>query len=187
MQSILILLSSILVFITYLIYEWGIVVGKTKPHRTTRLVLLIITAIGAASLIASQDRVAVWFIGICALQSVVVFLLSLKYGVGGWAKTDLICLGIAIIGIVIWKVTNNPALGLYASIIADFSGMIPALIKTYRRPDSEYYLSYIFDIVAAVLTLLAITSWKVEGFAYPLYIAIINSVMLFLIIRPEKK
>ena len=171
--------------ITYLIYGWSIVVGKTRPHRTTRFVLLLITSLGVASLFAGQDRVAIWLIGVCAVGALVIFLLSLKYGMGGWAKIDIACLIIAIIGIVVWQVTDSPVLGLYASVLADFVGMFPALIKTYRLPHTEYYLSYIFDISAALFTLLAIQKWEVQGFAYPLYIFIINSIMLILIIRPN--
>lgn len=183
MQNLLILISSILVFLSYLIYEWSIVVGKTKPHRTTRFVSLMITALGASSLFAVHDRVAFYLLAICAVQSLVVFLLSFKWGMGGWAKIDIACLVIALIGVTVWKLTDNPALGLFASVAADFVGMIPALIKTYRRPETEYWLSYIFDISAAIFTLLAIQKWQPVGFVYPLYIAVINIVMLTLIFR----
>jgi len=150
-------------------------------------VLLLITALGTASLFANQDRVAIWFLSICAVCSLIIFLLSLKYGMGGWEKIDILCLVIAIIGIVVWQITDSPALGLYASILADFVGMIPALIKTYRLPHTEYYLSYIFDVSAALFTLLAIQKWEIEGYAYPMYIFVINSIMLLLILRPKNK
>ena len=185
MQQAFILISSILVFCSYLIYEWSIVVGKTKPHRTTRLVILIISILGTYSLFAVHDRVAFWLLLICAIQSAVVFLMSFKWGMGGWAKIDIVCLLIALIGIVVWKLTNNPALGLFAAVTADFVGMIPALIKTYRLPHTEYWLSYIFDISAAIFTLFAITEWRAVGFTYPLYIALINLAMLILIFRPK--
>ena len=185
MQSIYILISSILVFISYLIYEWSIVTGRTKPHRTTRFVLLLITALGAASLFAQQDRVAIWLIGISAVQSVVVFALSFKWGMGGWDKSDLACLAIALVGIVVWKITDDPALGLYASVAADLAGMLPALLKTYRQPHTEYWMSYIFDIAAAGFTLLAISAWQPQGYLYPMYIFVVNLVMLLFILRPK--
>lgn len=186
LQDIYIIISSIIVFAAYLIYEWSIITGRTRPHRTTRLVLFIITVLGTASLFAQHDTVAIWLIGICALQSAVVLLLSFKYGVGGWAKTDLVCLMIALFGIVIWKLTNNPVLALYAAITADFAGMVPALIKTYRFPHTEFWLAYAFDITAASFSLLAIQKWDIQGFSYPLYIFIINIIMLLIIvIRPR--
>ena len=185
MQAAFILISSILVFLSYLIYEWSIVVGKTRPHRTTRFVIMVIAALGTASLFAAHDKVAIWLLAICALQSAVVFGLSLKWGMGGWAKTDLFCLFIAAIGIAFWKITDNPALGLYAAIAADFFGMVPAILKTYRLPHTEYWLSYVFDIFAAGFTLLAIQNWEIQGYSYPLYILLINLAMLALILRPK--
>lgn len=184
MQNIYITISSILIFASFVVYEWSIIKGGTKPHRTTRLVLLIITSLGAISLLTQQDKVAIWLIGISAVQCLIVFLLSLKYGMGGWSKTDLLCLFIALIGIITWKITNNPALGLYASVIADFTGMIPTLVKTYRSPDTEYLPVYILDILATVFTLLAIRNWQIQGFLYPLYLFVISLTMLLLITRP---
>ncbi len=185
MQNIFIIISVIFVFFAYLIYEWSIIKRKTIPHRTTRFVLMLIMVLGAISLFAQEDRVAVWLISICAIQSIIVFLLSFKYGMGGWEKIDIVCLLIALIGITIWKLTDNPSMGLYAAVIADFIGMVPTLIKTYRLPHTEYWLVYIFDILASVFTLLAIQIWEFQGFLYPLYLLIINLFMLFLIIKPK--
>lgn len=184
MQNIYLIISSVLIFFSFIVYEWSIINGGTKPHRTTRLVLLIITSLGAISLFAAHDKVAVWLIGISAVHQLIVFLLSLKFGIGGWSRIDLFCLFIALIGIITWQITDNPALGLYAAVAADFTGMIPTLIKTYHLPDTEYLPVYILDILATIFTLLAIQNWQVQGFLYPLYLFIISLIMFLLIIRP---
>lgn len=132
-----------MIFSSYLAYEWGMIKGWARPHRTTRLVIFVIVILGFLSLYAQGDRVVVWFLGICSVQSLIMLIMSFKYGMGGWAKEDLLALVIAIVGIVTWQVTDNPVLGLYAAVTADLAGMIPALIKTYRLPDSEYWLSYV--------------------------------------------
>ncbi len=185
LQQFYLIASTVLLFVSYFVYEWSIVTGRTKPHRTTRFVLLLITTLGAASLFAAQDRVAFYLIAFSALNSTVIFLLSLKYGVGGWSKTDILCLLIALAGITAWKLTNNPAVGVYAAIIADFSGMVPALIKTYRSPKSEYWLFYAVDLAAITFNLLAIQTWELKNFSYPVYLLAINFVMLLLIARPK--
>jgi len=146
---------------------------------------MIITTLGASSLFAESDQVGFWLIAMMAINSVVLFLISLKYGVGGWAKTDLLCLVIALIGIVTWRLTNNPALGLYSAVIADFAGMIPTIIKTYHQPTSEYGLFFLLDVFAASLTLVAITNWEPQSYAYPVYILVINFVMTVLTQRPK--
>ena len=186
LQNILVWLSNILIFSSYLTYEWAMIKGRAKPHRTTRLVIFVIVILGFLSMYAQGDRVVVWFLGICAVQSLVMFIMSLKYGMGGWAKIDILCLVIALSGIILWRVTSNPALGLYAAILADMSGMVPALIKTYRFPKTEYYLAYVFDIAAIILTGLAIRSGGFNEYLYPTYLFLVNTVMLIFIIRPKK-
>ncbi|HEV8590856.1 MAG TPA: hypothetical protein VGQ55_02055, partial [Pyrinomonadaceae bacterium] len=137
MQTAFIVASSVCALISPIIYARSILNGVSRPHRTTRLVLLIISMLSTAALFAQNDRVAIWLAGISTLQAIVIFALSIKYGMGGWAKLDLACLGIALIGIIVWQVTSEPILGLYFSILADFTGMVPALVKTYRLPHTE--------------------------------------------------
>ncbi|MBU3978085.1 hypothetical protein KKE68_00090 [Patescibacteria group bacterium] len=185
MKTTFIFVSSLLAFISPLIYAKAILKGQAKPHRTTRFVLLIITSLATASLFAQHDTVAVWLAGVSALQSILLFGLSIKHGMGGWAKTDILCLLIALAGIVIWQTTKDPSLALYASIAADFTGMLPAIIKTYKYPHTEIWSFFLLDVFAAIFSLLAVKAWTVQEFSYPLYIMIINSIMVLLIIRPK--
>lgn len=104
---------------------------------------------------------------------------------GGWGKTDLLCLAIALVGIIAWQITDNPILGLYFSILADFTGMIPALIKTFRFPETEIALFFALDCVAWVLTLLAVEHLSIVSAAYPVYIFGINALMVALVLRPR--
>jgi len=113
-----------------------------------------------------------------------IFTLSLKRGMGGWSKTDLSCLFIALIGIVLWKVTENPVVALYCAIGADFTGMIPALAKTYKFPKTEVWTFYLLDVFAAFFILLALETWTLQEYSYPIYIMLINLVMVILIVRP---
>lgn len=185
MQTALIWASNVLVFSSYLIYEWAMVKGKAKPHRTTRFVLFLITTLGFFSLYAQGDRVVVWFLGICAIQSLVMLIMSFKFGMGGWAKIDAGCLVIALAGIVLWKVTNNPAIGLYAAVSADLFGMVPALIKTYRLPDTEYWLSYVFDLASITLTVLAIRDGGFNEYLYPVYLFLVNGLVVIFIFQKD--
>jgi hypothetical protein len=52
--------------------------------------------------------VAIFLAAVSALQSIVIFSLCIKHGMGGRSKSDIICLIIAAMGILIWKLTNNP-------------------------------------------------------------------------------
>lgn len=185
MSTIFIVISSLLALISPIIYSRAIFKGEAKPHRTTRLVLLLITALTTASLFAQGNRVAIWLAGVSTLQSILIFFLSIKHGMGGWSRTDILCLVIALLGIVLWQVTKNPVIALYFAIGADFTGMIPALIKTYHHPKTEVWTFYTLDVFAALFSILALSRWSPEEYSYPIYIMLINVVMTALIVRPK--
>lgn len=185
MKTIFIIISSLLALISPLVYTRAIFRGDAKPHRTTRIVLLLLTSLSTASLFAQHDTVAIWLAGVSTLQSILIFFLSIKYGMGGWAKSDLICLVVALLGIVLWQTTKQPVLALYAAIVADFTGMVPALLKTYHFPKTEIWQFYILDVFAAIFSLMAVKTFTLKEFSYPLYIMVINFVMVLLIIRPK--
>jgi hypothetical protein len=184
MQKAFIVISSILALISPIVYSLAILKGEAKPHRTTRIVLLIITSLTTASLFTQRNQVAIWLAGVSTLQSIIIFILSLKYGMGGWSKSDIICLLVALVGITLWQITKNPVIALYFAIGADFTGMVPALIKTYRFPKTEIWAFYLLDVFAAFFSLMALKNWVIKEYIYPAYIMLINLVMVILIIRP---
>jgi len=186
MPSIFIIISSILALISPFVYSLAILKGEAKPHRTTRLVLLIITSLTTASLFAQGNRVAIYLAGVSTIQSIVIFILSIKHGMGGWAKSDIVCLFFALTGIFLWQITKNPVIALYFAIGADFIGMIPAIIKTYRFPKTEIWLFFGLDVLAAIFSLAALKNWTLQEYSYPIYIMVINSLMVFLIVRRQK-
>lgn len=185
MRTIFIAISVILPLISSVIYAKAILKNKAKPHRTTRFVIFLISTLAAISLFAQHDMVAIWLAGVSALQGFIFLILSVKFGMGGWSKTDLICLAIALSGIFLWQTTKEPILALYASIAADCIGMIPALIKTYRLPKTEIWTFYLLDVIAAFFNLLAISVWTIQAYSYPLYLVFINLIMVVLVIRPS--
>lgn len=185
MKSTFIIISSVLALISPIVYTKAILQGDARPHRTTRLVLLIITTLTTASLFAQGNHVAIWLAGVSALQSLIIFIVSLKHGMGGWSKVDISCLLIALLGISLWQITKNPVIALYFAIGADITGMIPAIIKTYRQPETEIWTFFILDTFAGGFSLLALTNWTIQEFSYPFYIMIINFFMVLLILKPK--
>lgn len=183
-KSIFLIISTFLVLVLPGIYIREILRAKAKPNRMTRFSLLVITVLSTASLLAQKDKIAIWLAFASMFQSIIIFILSLKNGMGGFEKIDIGSLAITTIGIVLWQSTQNPNLGLYASIIADLCAMIPTLIKTYKLPRTEVAWFNGMDIIASLISLLLVNSTKLSEYIYPLYLVLVNSIMVILIIRP---
>lgn len=181
MNELLIILSTLLVLTSPLVYIHSIVKGETRPHRTTRLVLMIITVLSTAALWEAKGA-AFWLALASAIQGTAIFLLSIKKGIGGWSKVDIVCLLIAFAGIVLWQTSGEPAVALLASIVADYVGMVPAFIKTYKLPHTEDWRFFAMDTVAGILTIMATTTFTAYTLSYPIYIVLVNGIMVALIV-----
>lgn len=186
MQTLFIIISSALILVNPIIYARAMFKGRAKPHRTTLFVLATITLISAVALYAQGDKVAIYLAAAQSLQSIFLFILSIKLGMGGWERTDIACLLIAVVGIILWKSTDNPLLGLYFSIIADFAGTIPTIIKTIRYPQTEILSYFLIDVFAALLSVFALNSLAIAESLYPVYILLINLLLTFIMIFPRK-
>jgi hypothetical protein len=187
-KQIFLYISILLGFITPIIGVRSILKGEYKPQRITRLLLFIVTFIFVSTLFFQGDRIGLFLAIPSFIGSTVIFILSIKYGVGGRSKMDIITLVGALLSLLVWKVTDNPTLGLYASILTDFIGFSPTLVKSYKEPYTESYLFYGCDLIASFFNLLALKSYLMMDLAFPLYIFIVNSsVTLIILLRRRLK
>lgn len=183
MKDFILILSIIIEVSAYLVFIRAILKREARPHRTTRFVLLILANLAAFSLLAQGSYIPLWIAGIYAFFAWIIFILSFKYGMGGWSKADILCLIIAIIGIVLWRITEDPFLALCASIFADFIGMVPTLLKSYHKPETETWHFYFLAGLGALLNLFAIKTFVLQQYIFPLYIVLINIVTISLLLR----
>ncbi len=186
-HTIFLYLSTIIGLITPIIGIIAIFKGTYRPQRTTRLIFLFITSLFVATLFAQGDRNGIILALIQLMSSTLIFILSLKYGMGGKGKLDITVLLLALFAIVVWKITDSPFLALTMSVIADLIGFSPTLIKAYMLPHTEDWRFYASDVFAGLFSLLSISLITIQNLAFPLYIFLINlSVALIIIFRQRR-
>jgi hypothetical protein len=171
------IIAGIIAFLNIIPYAISIFQGKTKPSRSAYAIWLIIDIVTAASYIASGATTTVWAFLAFALTTVIIFILSFKYGMGGLHKVDLVCMGLALISIITWVATKDPALALYASLAAKLIGYVPIFKKVYLHPGTENTLAWSMTAFASVLNLVALTSLKPEIAIAPICFAIVDLVI----------
>jgi hypothetical protein len=179
-KIVLLFIGSLLPIVASAVYVLSIIRGKSRPHRMTRLLLMLITGLSSVSLLAGHDRSGVWLALVSFVQSVIIWLLSLKWGMGGRERLDFVCFGLCAMGIVLWLASGTALVGLVASIVADFIAIVPSLRKTIRLPHTEDGVFYALDVVAGSLVLFAgPLAWR--SMLFPGYIALINVVFVTVI------
>ncbi len=182
MQVVFLILSTIFALIAPTSYIISIIRGTSKPHRMTRFILFLVLTLSFVSILAAHGNTgAKLFAGITFVQGVIIFILSLWRGMGGSSKFDFLCLFIAVFGILGWKLTGNPLLGIWFSILADLAAYFPAFIKTWHYPHTETPWFYITSSIAAFLSL---SAYKLDTSSiFQMYIALCSFIMVGLIYR----
>jgi hypothetical protein len=165
MQKTLLILSTILVTVGGLIYIASILRGRTKPHRTTRFVVLVVLTLNFASILAAHGNTgAKVYSGILFVSAIAFLILSFKSGMGGSSVFDWTCLTIALAGVAAWQIADNPILGIYFAILADVVAYLPAYAKTWRQPRTESPWLYLLSSLSSFLSLIAYKISAVSAF-----------------------
>ncbi len=155
MKTSLIVIATILSVIGTTDYIMSILSGKTKPHRTTRFVLLIVSAVNLIGSIAAHAGLGIMLLAVLFfIRSLVLAILSIKRGIGGASRLDIGCGIVAVLGIVAWKVSGNGVWALAFAILADAIAYVPAIVKTWKLPKSEAPLLYWLEGIAALLAII---------------------------------
>lgn len=166
-------------------YAWGILHGRARPNPVTWFLW------GSTAMVAFIAQINE---GVGA-QAIVTFVLGLSpltiavlATVKGHLRAHLtpftfICAAITLGGVFLWQITDNAIFAIICSILADIAASAPTLMKGYRDPKSEYALPYLFSVISMAITLLTITSWNFETYAFPLYMMLINCVLFAMPLR----
>lgn len=147
--------------------------NKTKPQRMTWFIFTVLSTI---ALISQWSLGASWslvFLALDALASLIVLVLSLSRGVGGYTRLDMLALAIALAGALVSILVDKPIIALLGVIIADLAGVLLTIKKTYQEPASETTLSWLLFGFAASFGALAVGKVELELLLYPIYIAIV--------------
>lgn len=181
MNNILLTVSILFSLIAPIVGIIGILQGNFRPQRMTRFIFLVITLTSFGSLLLQGDRTAVYLAGVEFLASITIFILSIKYGMGGFSKFDLTVLALSSVAFIIWQSSQNHELGLIMAIITDIIAFSPSIIKMIKEPATEDAKFYLFSFLAALFSLLSMSDFTFMGIIFPLYILIINGLSVFLI------
>lgn len=185
-QSILGILSVLIAFTGYIPYYKDVLTGKTKPHTFSWLVWFLTSAVSFAGQVSDNAGPGAWVMGIIALSSFGVFVLSLKMGEKNIVLIDYICLGISLIAIISWILTKTPLYAIILVTIADVFGFLPTIRKSFRKPYEESLLVYVTSILQFVISLFALENVSIITALNPFVLAFVNVVFVIILIQQRR-
>lgn len=156
--------------------------GETRPNRVTWFGWGLLTWTSAIIQSAHGADASVLVIYAAAIYTTAIFILSLYRGVTTFSLTDGVSLVLGLSAYVFWLVLDAPATALVMNVVADFLFAIPTILKVWKLPKSESQLSWLLGFISLGLALVSKTNFDFINTAFPLYLFILNALVVILTI-----
>ena len=187
MQEILGYGSGVLIAISAIPYIRDIFLGKTKPERMTWFLWSVLLAIAFFAQISKGGTWSLITTGVDFLGVIIIFILSIKYGMGGMTKLDITALAGAMFGLLLWYITNEPLVALLITIFIDSLAGMLTIIKTYKEPYTETFRAYVICGTGGLLGALSVGEFNFSLIIFPLWICILNYAISLTIVLGKRK
>jgi hypothetical protein len=170
----------------YYLYET--IVGKTQPNRITWLLWGIFPMVIFVAQRAQGVEGLSWTSFVAGFTPFLIVAASFFNQKAYWKTEprDYYLMAAAVVGIILWAITDDPNLALLFALLADVLAGIPTLIKAYRHPRSESWIAYAISTVGFGISLLAVQTHNLENTAFVAYIFVMNGALAVLASRRDK-
>ena len=180
-------ISAILSIIMIIPYVRDIFRKVTQPERASWLIWTVLGFIAFFSQWAKGATDSLWLTAGQTIAVLVIFLLSIKYGVGGLTNRDIKALVAAGLGLILWWVTSEPLYALLIVIGIDCIGSYLTMIKSYEEPESETLSTWVISGTSGIFGALAVGALSPVLLAYPVYIVIANYTIVVALFLGKKR
>ena len=187
MQEILGGVSGLLIALSCIPYIRDILLLKTRPQRMTWFIWMVLLTIAFFAQVSKGGTWSLITTGIEWLGVVVIFILSIKNGMGGATKLDKMALAGAGIGLILWYLTNEPFYALIITILIDFIAGMLTILKAYKEPETETFIAYMICGTGGLLGTLAVGKLNLSLIIFPLWICLFNYAIGITVLIGRKK
>lgn len=155
--------------------------GKVKPNKVT----LFLWSLAPLIAFVAETKQGV---GIQSLMTfsigffpLMIFIASFVNKKAYWklGPFDYICGSLSLLGLLFWYITQSGNVAIIFALSADGLASLPAIVKTYRYPETEYSWAYFTAFISAILTILTINTWTLANYGFPFSTLIINLTIFF--------
>ncbi len=178
--------SGLLMALSVIPYARSIFKGETKPQRMTWLIWSILTFIAFFSQLAKGGTWSLLLTVGDTIAVLIVFILSFKFGVGGYRKIDILSLAGAGISLLFWYITKEPAVALFLIIITDLIGANLTIRKAWIDPLSENWVGWAMCGFGGLIGTLAVGEINIALLSFPVYVCIINSSIALIVLYRKR-
>ena len=174
MKDVALVLSGLISIVGIIPYCLDIIRHKTKPNLVSWITWTLLTGIAMAAQISAGEYRAAWFTGGATIATGSVVILGLWHGYVKYTQFDIVCQMLAVVGIILWQIFNDPLIALYMSIAVDLIGLLPTLRHSWQKPYEETWQTFFIGAIAAIFAFIALDTFNQTTLLYPIYILLAN-------------
>ena len=179
-------LAGIISLSAYAPYILSILRKKTKPNRASWIIWAIVSTIIALSYREAGASYAFLAPVGYVVGSTIVFILSIRHGVGGWTPFDRKCLIGAAISLVLWWAFNSPMSALLINLFINLLGTLPTLRKVWYQPGTESKVAWCLFSLGSIVNLFAVENWTFAMAVYPVSMIFLIGIVTVPVLWPKR-
>ena len=181
-QSALGVIAAVVGIIGYIPYYRDVIRGTTKPHPFTWVAFTLLLSITFFAQLVSGAGPGAWVNGVSVLGVAGIAILAFTKGEKGVTLFDWICFAGALVGIVLWRLTNGPLSAVVVVTILDTIAFAPAYRKAYLKPYEETTSLFALATLKYLISLFALTSFNLTTALFPAAIMISNTLFVAMLL-----
>lgn len=183
MKEAIAIIAALLAIVGGVPYLRAVLKHRVQPHPYTWLVGSIVSLITFFGMVAKGAGIGALPTAVSEGFTILIFLLSLRYGFKDVSRLDSLFLFVALIGIVPWFLTKDPTLSVMIAVTIDVISFIPTIRKTWKYPGTESSSIYAMNVLRHLLTLYALGAYNIATTLHSIVMIILNFCMTTLIVR----
>lgn len=183
----IVVLASALAVVGNIPYVYLVIKKKVKPHPYTWFLWSVVSAVvffGQVQKGAGIGAIPTFF---SEIFTVIIFLLSLRYGFKNIDKRDTYFLIVALLGLIPWAFTHDPTISVITVVTIDAIAFVPTLRKTWQYPSTETPLLYAMNVLRHILTLFSLQAYNVATTLHSIVMILTNTLMTIFITKNVHK
>lgn len=181
-KEILVGVAVLLAILGNLSYFLSIFYGKTRPHPFTWFVGSVVSLVTFFAALQKGGGIGVIPIFASEIFTILIFLISLKYGFKDIKTTDKYFLAFALLGLIPWYLTNDPTISVIVVVTIDLLSFIPTLRKAYSHPESESIYLYFSNFLRHILILLTLATINISTSLHSFVMIVLNILMVSILL-----
>lgn len=183
MKESIAIIAALLALVGNLPYLRDILTKRVQPHAYTWFVWTLVTGITFTGQVAKGAGWGALPTAVSEIFTVIIFILSLKYGFKKASRSDTFFLIVALLGIIPWVLTKDPTMSVIIVVSIDLVAFIPTLRKAWDYPKTDTKLLYSMNVLRHSLALFSLQAYNIATMLHSIVMIVTNSLMTLFLLR----